>query len=216
MSKNDSIEELVILLIAAFLLTTSEVFEMAAAIAAARLASMQAAYDRANGQVGLNSEWVASQDLIDQVNAQADLDAESIAETYRNDLEITTRSFLEGYLKSQGTLEGASAAAISMLNGQTAERATWKTEQIVNATCGAGANGGTIAWIDDFLNGLIDLPDGIDPNSMNIAVLPVESSSDFCHIYAGELYAIDDLDYLPKFPAHPNCIHRIEIVYLVL
>lgn len=45
-----------------------------------------------------------------------------------------------------------------------------------------------------------------------IAVMPQESSSDICSVFAGNIYHVEDIDAIPEFPIHPNCPH--EIVYL--
>ncbi|MDE3097709.1 MAG: hypothetical protein KGK07_17115, partial [Chloroflexota bacterium] len=92
--------------------------------------------------------------------------------------------------------------------------AGWKSQQVAGYETSDAANDGTLDAVADVESGdLVDEETGdlIDTSAYLVAVLPAESSSDFCAAYAGRTYTFDDAPSL-DFPAHLNCIHYVVIL----
>jgi len=199
---------LIALLVAAFLLSKSEVASMTTLIFTARMDSAKASYAQASDTVGASTDWEPSDDLQGQLKDTSEQDAESIAATYEADLESVATGFAESWMLDHESLDGCEVAARSELSTWATDRATWKSEQISGYTCGSGANTGTNEWIDDLLDEDIDLPEGLSVDDVEVTVLPEESSSDICKEYAGQSFDIDEIDEIIDLPAHLGCIHR--------
>jgi hypothetical protein len=202
---------LIALLVAAFLLSKADTKAMASLIFTARIASMKAAYSQASSTVGIDDTgWEPDAELQSMAEDVSQQDADSIASTYKDDLEAVATAFVVAWMLDHESLDGCEAAACKEISVWAAARAEWKSKQIADYTCGSGANDGTNMWIGDFLDGDLDLPDGVSEDDVEIEVQPEESSSDFCKNYAGQRFSLDD--DVPDFPAHSNCIHRKVIV----
>lgn len=203
---------LIALLILAFMLSKADIKAMAALILTARIASMKAAYSQANGAVGIDDDgWEPDAELQSMAKSASEQDAESIAGTYKDDLEAVATAFVVAWMLDHESLDGCEAAARKEIAVWAIARAEWKSVQIADYTCGSGANDGTDMWIGDFLDGDLDLPDGVSEDDVEVEIQPPESSSDFCKNYAGQRFSLDD-DSIPDFPAHIGCIHRKTIV----
>lgn len=199
-------QALIALLIAAFLLSQNEIEAMTSAIIVARIASARASYARASDTAGVDgSDWEPSDDLTQEIGDTSEQDAEGIAATYRDDLGIVVAGFVTSWLGTHDTLDGCEAAARHEVATWATDRAAWKSEQIANYTGGSGANSGTNQWVDDLSDGEFD---GVNPDDVEITVLPEESSNDLCREYAGEVFEMSEYDTIPDFPIHGGCPHR--------
>lgn len=88
----------------------------------------------------------------------------------------------------------------------------WKLAQIADYTTSLGQNDGTYQFLEDYGLGYLEFGGDVDPSTVQICVLPPDSSSDFCHGFAGNIYALDDWVLLPRFPAHVGCIHYVMLL----
>lgn len=200
---------LIALLIAAFLLTDSDIAAMATLITTARLDSAKVSYAQASDTTGVDgSDWEPSDEVQQTIQDVSTQDAESIAATYEDDLTSVTTRFVDAWLIDHDTLDGCEDATRKELAEWVADRTTWKSEQIANYTCSSGANTGTDEWLDDLDEGGFG---GLNPDDLEVTVLPEESSNDLCADYAGKVFGIDEVDTIPSFPIHSNCPHRIVI-----
>jgi len=200
---------LIALLVAAFLLSKADIKAMASLIFTARIASMKAAYSQASSTVGISDEeWEPPSDLREMAEDVSEQDADSIADTYKKDLEAVATAFVVAWMLDHESLDGCEPAARKEIAVWAIARAEWKSKQIANFTCGSGYNDGTDMWIGDFVDGDLDLPDGVSEDDVEVTVLPEESSNDICSAYAGETFDIDEYDSIPDFPIHSNCPHR--------
>lgn len=209
-------EDLAVAAAAAFLLTDDEVTRLSAVILTARLASWTATYAAAAKTAGATLPDAgpapsASQERIQQ--READAAAASIAATYAHDLASRAAQFTQDWLTSHdGSLDGAERALCGDLAAYSETRADGKADQVATYETGVGGNDGTHAAMDDLESGDLTDENG-DPFSAEniaalfyVAILPEDSSSDFCADYAGNIYAYDDAPAI-DFPAHPGCIH---------
>lgn len=200
---------LIALLILAFMLSKADIKAMASLILTARIASMKAAYSQANDVVGIDGDdWEPDAELQSMAKSASEQDAESIASTYKDDLEAVATAFVLAWMLDHESLDGCEAAARKEIAVWAIARAEWKSVQIADYTCGSGANDGTDMWIGDFLDGDLDLPDGVSEDDVEITVLPEESSNDLCSEYAGKTFDINEYDDIPDFPIHTGCPHR--------
>lgn len=205
----NSEKALIALLVAAFLLSKADIKAMASAILAARIASMKAAYSQASSTVGIDdTDWEPDAELQSMAKDASRQDAESIASTYKDDLEAVATAFVVAWMLDHESLDGCEAAARVEIAVWAIARAEWKSKQIADYTCGSGANDGTAMWVADAMDGEFELPDGVTLDDIEVTVLPEESSSDLCSEYAGETFDIDEYDSIPDFPIHANCPHR--------
>jgi hypothetical protein len=184
--------------------STDEQNRMVDLLAGAYIAAQMGAYQAAFQAIGSDATWEPAESDIQAAKGWAAEQVESIVSTYA---EI---------------FHNANPTATPEETKQWIEQyASWKTQQIANVTIGSGADAGTRAAVDDMLEALtsvdIDtslIPDGLSADQIRLRVVPGESSSDFCSEYAGKDYALDEAGDIPFFPAHPGCIHGIE-VYVV-
>jgi hypothetical protein len=199
---------LIALLVAAFLLSNAEIKAMASLILTARIASMKAAYSQASNTVGIDdSNWEPPSDLRKMAEDVSKQDADSIANTYKDDLEAVTTAFVVAWMIDHESLDGCEAAARKEISVWAIARAEWKSKQIADYTCGSGANDGTDMWIGDFLDGDLDLPDGITEDDVEIEIQPEEAVCKECKEYAGQRFSLEDADDI-ELPAHPACPHH--------
>ncbi len=200
---------LIAVLVAAFLLSSKDIKDMAVAIFVGRVASMKAAYAQASDTVGIDgSLWVVPDDLQSEISDTSEQDAEGIAATYKDDLESVASAFVVGWMTNHDSLDGCEEAARQSLSTWALQRSSWKSEQIANYTCSNGASLGIDQWASDLVDGDIDLPEGLSADDVEVTVLPEESSNDICKEYAGQSFDVDEIDDIPDFPAHPSCQHR--------
>lgn len=212
-------ETLVTAVVAAYLLTTSEIADLAALILTARLAALTAAYEDAASSAGadLPEDWQPPDSVTQAQRDAADANAASIAATYRQDAIATATAFMLHWLAQHGDdadpLAGARSALTRHLSAWADERAVWKAAQVAQYETSSAAHAGTLAAVDDLESG--DLTDDtgapIDYSQLTVAVLPESSSSDFCADYAGNVYAFDDAPSL-DFPAHISCVHFVVVL----
>jgi hypothetical protein len=205
---SDDEKALIALLIAAYLLSKEDTKAMASAIETARIDSAKASYQQSSDTVGADTDWEPDDDLAKEIKDLSEQDAEGIADTYEAELSNQAEAFVTGWVGDHDSLDGCEDAARIALVAWALSRAAWKSEQIANYSCGAGANVGVDQWILDLLDEDFDLPDDISVDDIELTVLPEESSSDECEEYAGEVFDIDEYDSIPDFPIHSNCIHR--------
>lgn len=204
---------LIALLVAAFLLSKADIKAMAVLILTARIASMKAAYNQASSTVGISDEdWEPDAELQSMAKSVSEQDAESIASTYKDDLEAVTTAFVVAWMIDHESLDGCEAAARVALSEWATLRAEWKSKQIADYTCGSGANDGIEMWIGDVQDGKRKLPDGVTIDDIEITVLPATSSSDECEKWAGKRFSLSEALSVPGMPMHPHCIHRKVIV----
>lgn len=201
---------------AAFLLTDDEVARISAAILTGRIASWKATYTAAAKTAGATlPEGGATPSASEERKQQraSDAAAASIAATYARDLAHRAATFTQDWLRDHdGSLDGAEGALRHDLATFSEERADWKAAQVASYETGVGGNDGTSAAIDDLDSG--DLPAYDDEGQLlsdllsilYVAILPDDSSPDFCFDYAGNIYAFDDAPSI-DFPAHLGCIH---------
>lgn len=198
-------------LVRAYGLKTKDKHSLVLALVAAFLAAFRAAYMRSAKNAGVSVTWTP--DIADESQAQqiAEQDAESIANTYDDDLKRTVEVFLLAWKRTHDDEKGALPEMMVMLTVWCKARAHWKAEQITRVTIGRGLSAGTAALVNGLLSG--DVPDtsGMGTKGLYVAVIPATSSSDLCKAYAGYMWPIDKYPGLGTFPAHVNCIHS-EIV----
>jgi hypothetical protein len=203
---------LIALLIAAFLLSKSDIKAMASAILVARIASMKAAYSQANDAVGISDEgWEPDAELQSMAKSASEQDADSIASTYKDDLEVVATAFVVAWMLDHESLDGCEAAARKEISAWAIARAEWKSKQIANFTCGSGYNDGIDMWIGDFLDGDLDLPDGVTEDDVEVEIQPEDAVCKECKEYAGQRFSLDEADDI-ELPAHANCPHHKIIV----
>lgn len=204
---------LIALLVLAFLLSKADINAMAALILTARIASMKAAYNQASNTIGIDdSNWEPPDELQSMAKSASEQDAESIASTYKDDLEAVATAFVVAWMLDHESLDGCEAAALEALAEWAIARAEWKSKQIADYTCSSGANDGTEMWIGDVQDGKRKLPDHVSIDDIEIEVQPATSSSDDCKSYAGKRFSLSEALSLPGMPMHPHCIHRKIIV----
>lgn len=201
---------------AAFLLTDDEVARISAAILTARTVSWKATYTAAAKTAGATlPDGGAAPSAAEERKQRRESDeaAASIAATYARDLATHAATFTQDWLRSHdGSLDGADEALRHDLASFSEQRADWKATQIATHETGVGGNDGTSAAIDDLDSG--DLPVYDDEGQLladllsilYVAILPDDSSPDFCFEYAGNIYTFDDAPSI-DFPAHVGCIH---------
>lgn len=201
--------------------------DMAEAIATARLLSMEATYRHAQRVIGVPANWIPTKQARKYAERQSKKDARGIAQTFKDLL----KSFLEKTLdvkKDWHDIAGTIADAVSRVAGYVREwikdLLPWKSKQIVNVTCGAGLNDGTMQFVQDVLDAqqsgdnMVEGDNGetiidfdvmsLDVDQIGVLITPENSSSDFCKNYAGKQYSLQEYcDLSVMFPAHTNCIH---------
>lgn len=219
--------EFVSKIVTAYALAQEDITALAEAIQKARLAMMQASYRSAQRVVGLKPNWTPTKAVLHRAEKRSRADAQSIAETHRTLL----RSFIEKVLEMKksisglhvagwrdifGTLANAAREMISNVAQWLADFLGWKSDQIVDVSCGSGLSDGTDQFIEDNYGNVIDTETGevIDWSDYAIQVLPEESSSDICKEYAGRLFDISENDSIIALPAHPSCPHYKIIVQI--
>lgn len=179
---------LIALLVAAFLLSQGDIKDMAAAILVGRIASMKASYAQASDTVGASTDWEPSDDLQSATKDESQQDADSIASTYKDDLESVASAFIVSWMNSHENLDGCEEAARTSLSTWALQRSSWKSEQVADYSCSSGADDGTDAWLADLIDEEIDLPEGVSVDDVEIEVQPSESSHDECENYAGKRF----------------------------
>src|SRR5579885_2349106 len=103
---------LIALLILAFLLSKADIKALAVLILTARIASMKAAYSQANGAIGIDdTSWEPDAELQSMAKSASEQDAESIASTYKDDLEAVATAFVLAWMLDHESLDGAESAA---------------------------------------------------------------------------------------------------------
>lgn len=203
---------LIALLILAFLLSKADIKAMASLIFTARIASMKAAYSQASDTVGISDEdWEPPSDLRRMAEDVSQQDTDSIASTYKDDLEAVATAFVAAWMLDHETLDGCEAAARIEISVWAIARAEWKSVQIADYTCGSGANDGTDLWIGDCLDGDLDLPDGVSEDDVEVEIQPEDAVCKECKEYAGQRFSLEDADDI-ELPAHANCPHHKIIV----
>lgn len=206
--------DLLVLILAAYVLSQQDQDALRDAIVAAMLASMLTAYNRWAVLTGAVSALQPDRQMIEQ---QAQEHADSIAATYTRELGNATETYLQAWQKANGSLDGVEGPLAQMLSDWSDARMQFKAVQIAGYETGFGANMGTAQFVQDLLTGaLIDTTTGevLSPDEYGIGVVPGESSSDLCKDYAGRLFGLDEIDDIPAFPIHANCRHERIIVPL--
>lgn len=214
-------EALAVAVAAAFLLTDAEVAQISAAILTARLAAWKATYAAAAKTAGATlPDGGATPSAAEERKQQRESDAAaaSIAATYARDLASHAATFTQDWLRDHdGSLDGAEDALRDDLAAYSETRADGKGAQVAQYESGVGGNDGTHAAMDDLASG--DLPVYDDEGQLlsdllsilYVAILPDDSSPDFCFDYAGNIYAFDDAPAI-DFPAHIGCIHAAYLL----
>ncbi len=212
-------QDLAVAVAAAFLLTDDEVATLGEAILTARVASWQATYSAAAKTAGAtlpDSGPTLSAAEERRQQRESDAAAASIAATYARDLASQAAQFTQDWLTAHdGSLDGAESALRAHLTSYSETRADAKASQVAQYETGVGGQDGLLAAHDDLTSG--DLTDASgDPFTsltgiLYVAILPEDSSSDFCADYAGNVYSFDDAPAL-DFPAHVNCRHYCVFV----
>jgi hypothetical protein len=202
-------QDLITQLTADFSLSESEITSMTTALSTARLTSAKASYRKASDTAGFDGRsWTPPDEMIEELQARSEQEVKGIIVTYQADLESEVSSFVDTWLQAHDTLDGCEEAARKEIAVWAGKRAAWKGEQISRYTCGSGADSGTNAWMDDLVGGEFE---DVNPDDIEITVLPEEASNDICREYAGETFGVDDYDTIPSLPAHANCEHRVVV-----
>jgi hypothetical protein len=202
---------LIALLVAAFLLSKADIAAMTALIITGRTDSAKASYQQSSDTVGASTDWEPDSDLQGDIKDSSEQDAESIASTYKSELEAVATAFVAGWMSNHDSLDGCEGAARTELATWATTRAAWKSEQIANYTCGAGANAGIDQWILDLIDEDIELPDGVTLDDIEVEIQPDEAVCDACKEIAGKRFDFDEADDI-ELPSHSNCPHRKVIV----
>lgn len=211
-------DALIAAILAAFLLTSEEIQQLALSIYAARLAALKAAYTAAADEAGADvpDDWAPDDDVTGEMADAANEQAQHIADTHEREMRAAAVAFLLTWQHDHdGKLEGAGPALRQHVGQWCDERASWKSEQIAGYESALGAAAGTDAAASDLLDGTLTDANGdpIDASGLVAAVLPDGAAEPFCAEYAGNFYPLDAADYLASlFPAHPNCPHGVEIL----
>lgn len=182
------------------------------------LAAMVAAYQRCASIVSISPDWTPSQTDVNTAMQAAQDHAQSVVQTYQNELTNVVQGFAESYkAANNGSLDGILGPMGDMLADWSTTRTAYKAEQVAGYECGLGAEQGFQAFVVDLASGaLIDPQTGevLSGGDYAIAVLPAESSHDECRDYAGLTFDITDADELPEFPLHGGCPHYKTLVTL--
>jgi len=180
-------------------------------------------------QTQLAPDWMPPKRLLEEQARIARDHAASVSETFRESLASQVKQFLASYqpTRAQPQDQGdnqdddddrkvlAGLALIALRAALAAHLANWmqdwlgwKAPQVAQVETCSGDNAGTTLFLDDLSNNYIQVGDNVDITTLAIAVVPEESSRDFCSDFAGNVYAWVDYDLIPDFPAHVGCIHR--------
>jgi 2'-5' RNA ligase len=183
---------------AATALSDQEQGDLAQKLAEVRQAAQRFTYSRDMQAIGLTPQIEES--LISKVGDLLAWGREQVTS-----IVSTLQEQLANFLDS---LSADVADLAEQISGWIDRYSAYKSEQIANVAWGTGAHEGTRAAIADILDAPSDV---VDTAQIRVRVVPSESSSDFCKEWAGQSVPIDEADTLPYFPAHPGCIHSIEV-----
>lgn len=203
------------MLVGAYALSASAIKQMARAIYAAALASYITSY-RANAEAAgasVPDDWQPSDTVLTALAAGAFTAARQITATYRDDLERAATSSVDDWLTTHpgadmsGPVERDLAAEVK---AWADERAAWKAQQVGQYETSQAAHTATQDAASDLADGTLTDASGtvLDTSQLQVAVLPAESSGDYCANYAGRVFQFDDAPQL-DFPAHIGCIHFV-------
>jgi hypothetical protein len=201
----------------AYQFTPAAIRQAAEAIYTARLTATKAAYQQCAHVAGtrLSHDWQAPHSLA-RIHAQEAWEhARGIAETYHLLLAAEVKRFLADQPETRSAFSGLRSLAQRLgehLSTWMSAFLAWKTAQIASVEMITGANLGTRQFLDDLADGTVEVGDGVDENTLYVAVVPENSSPDFCSDYAGKLFRWSDYTSLPEFPAHVGCIHRLVLI----
>lgn len=210
----------------AFSLSKDQETALARTIYQHKLEAATASYKQAAHalKVSLPQDWSLPQVVQKRIAGQSVSSSKSISKTYQSLLQSKTDALITDWERSHPeTRSWGKDAVYGYLLGQLLDWVhtfmDWKVDQIVQTEISDGLDQGTRDFLDDLTSGDLEVGDpedlgpGIDLSQAKLAVVPSESSRDFCHEYAGQVFDLSEYDSIPHFPAHPNCIHRL--VFLV-
>src|SRR5487761_1915872 len=213
---------LIAALVAAYLLAPDAVQRLARLAYAARVAAYTVNYlaqaRAAGAQVA--DDWQPSDTTLAALAAAAQAAAQSVAQTYRDELtNAATRAVDEWLTKQQPTSEtsvtpsGVPRDLADDVKAWADQRAQWKAQQVGQYEAAQAAHQGAQDAAHDITDGTLTDASGdpLDTSQLRVAVLPAESSGDYCSAYAGRVFQFDDAPSL-QFPAHQGCIHYTQIL----
>ncbi len=194
--------------LAAFSLTPQETATIATLIADNAAVGYRSAYHDALRAAGVRNSapLIVTPLVLMQLQLRSQQMAQTIAATYQRELASAISGFL-ATLDDNAPEQAAQRDLWYWLQRWASERADYKAGQIANAEVGYAADLATRSAAQAIQSGQYGPP----PPRLRARVVPSESSSDFCQQYAGQTFTLDELNDIPAFPAHPNCIHEIEL-----
>jgi hypothetical protein len=176
----------------------------------AKAQAYQKAMKTASKVVRLKEPWTPGKPDAAEAQAWAIRQMDGIIDTYEEMLKHAVEQFA-----SEEERAIALPGIVSKVKDWFSNLLPWKAKQITNMTWGTGTHDGTMQFIEDIqVEDAVEFVDESvqDLSNLEIQVSPAESSSDFCHLYAGNSYPLSEAESIPQFPAHPNCIHSVEII----
>jgi hypothetical protein len=209
---------LVTMLLAAFALSAEVVKRLAQGIYAARVAAYTSAYTAAAYAAGETppDDWRPSDAALTALATAAFTAAQQIAATYRDDLERAAADAVDAWLTKHPGADMTGPVERDLAHEVKAwadARADWKAQQVGQYETASAAQQATADAASDLTDGTLTGADGLplDMESLQVAVLPAESSPDECADIGGQVFAFDDAPSL-DLPAHPFCVHYWVII----
>src|SRR5487761_2365869 len=190
---------LIAALVAAYLLAPDAMKRLARLVYAARVAAYVASYTAQARSAGASppDDWQPSDTTLAALAAAAHAAAQSVAATYRDELTNAATRAVDDWLAKHADEAAASGVPRDLAQDVKAwadQRAQWKSAQVGQYETAQAAHQGAQ-----------------DAAQLRIAVLPADSSGDYCANYAGRVFAFDDAPSL-DFPAHIGCQHFTQVL----
>ena len=209
---------LIAALVAAYLLAPDAMKRLARLVYAARVAAYVASYTAQARSAGASppDDWQPSDTTLAALAAAAHAAAQSVAATYRDELTNAATRAVDDWLAKHADEAAASGVPRDLAQDVKAwadQRAQWKSAQVGQYETAQAAHQGAQDAAQDVTDGTLTDDSGapIDTSQLRIAVLPADSSGDYCANYAGRVFAFDDAPSL-DFPAHIGCQHFTQVL----
>lgn len=201
---------------AAYTPTADDEHRLRDALKVAILGSLLATYRQAASALGVSgaAQRSPTKDVEALIETQASEAASGIVATFAANIASHVSSYLDAAAETVAEMRDAISGLVSSTRAWVRDHLGWKAPQITGATTGAGIDDGSEAFADDYLDGVLEVGDDIDPQNVEVAVVPEEASGDICSVYAGNTYPIEDYQLIPDFPVHPNCPHLKIVQYI--
>ncbi len=201
--------------LAAFAFTPEDIKRLAELLYRGNIAAFVAAYRASAEMLGISVPDHQEPDdtTLRELTEAAYASAESIAETYAEDMRGPAESFLTDWQQNHSSLDGSKAALYVYLHQWTKDRAEWKSLQIAKYETGQAARGGIRALMQDWRDEKgISGADG-QPETFKVVVLPSSAKEPYCQQFMGKLFDLEDFDLVAGyFPAHGGCEHAAWVI----